>query len=440
MMKLQVWGGAGEHGRSCYRIVGERCRLLLDCGVKKEERGLYPLLEPAEIPQLTAAFLSHAHEDHAMALPLLYKHGYAGEIWTTRATVRQLRKGFDGWKRFVASRGGLLPYEQEHIDAMKFRFLEDYAPPRQAFDWVPAPGEEPIRLMWGRTGHLAGSVWLRIEAEGKRVFFSGDYSRESALLEADSPESPEEKSGLSTRISDLSIVDNAYGTDDEPQASKLERLRTSILSVLERGGRTLLPLPAFGRSQDLLIWACRYLSPYPIVVERIIWQGLMDLLDDPLWLRAGSAESIRRLTQDCVNRLILVDSEEERADALRREGPCLILAPDGMLESAVSQRYLEHLAPGADHLVVLTGHASRGTRARQLLDRQLPGVRCRVMHQFYKVHQGIGDVRLMLDEAPASSVVLVHAPDTDTHEVCRILRSEGRTGLFSLTPGMEIVI
>ncbi|WP_172250974.1 MBL fold metallo-hydrolase [Saccharibacillus deserti] len=438
MMKLQVWGGAGEHGRSCYRLVGERRRLLLDCGVKKEDRGLYPLLNPSEIPDLTSVFLSHAHEDHAMALPLLYKHGYEGAIWTTRATAGQLHKGFDSWGHFVASRGGTLPYGPEHIKAMRFLYLEDCAPPCRWFEWAPSPGEEPIRIMWGRTGHLSGSIWLRLQTEGRHIFFSGDYTRESILLEADSPAVSEENGNVP--IADLSIVDNAYGTDDEAQEIKLERIRSEIRSVLENGGRVLLPVPAFGRSQDLLIWAFQSLAPYRVVVERTIWQGLLYLIDDPLWLRPGVAAQIRTLTQECSPRLILVDNEAERSEALRREGPCLILTADGMLESAVSQAYVEHLAPDSDNLILLTGHASRGTRARMLLDNRLPDVRCRVMHQFYKVHQGIGDVRLMLEEAPAAAVVLVHAPDVSTREVCRILQSEGRDGLFPLTPGMEIVI
>lgn len=36
MIKLNVWGGAGEHGRSAYLLSGSQFHLLLDCGVKKK--------------------------------------------------------------------------------------------------------------------------------------------------------------------------------------------------------------------------------------------------------------------------------------------------------------------------------------------------------------------------------------------------------------------
>ncbi|KHF31469.1 Ribonuclease [Paenibacillus sp. P1XP2] len=120
-----MWGGAGEHGRSCYVITGNQHRIMLDCGVKKEGTGQYPLLEEYLIPDLTAVFLSHAHEDHSMALPLLYKHGYRGEIWATKPTVKQLEHYFDHWRKYVAGRNGELPYGQEHIYAMRFRILEE---------------------------------------------------------------------------------------------------------------------------------------------------------------------------------------------------------------------------------------------------------------------------------------------------------------------------
>ncbi|VTR36305.1 Ribonuclease TTHA0252 [Actinobacillus pleuropneumoniae] len=73
-----MWGGAGEHGRSAYLLSGSQVHLLLDCGVKKEGAGDYPLIQQEQVPKLDAVFLSHAHEDHSVAIPLLYRLGYEG--------------------------------------------------------------------------------------------------------------------------------------------------------------------------------------------------------------------------------------------------------------------------------------------------------------------------------------------------------------------------
>ncbi|MEK4271922.1 MBL fold metallo-hydrolase [Paenibacillus sp. FSL R7-0026] len=182
MIKLNVWGGAGEHGRSAYLLRGSNVRLLLDCGVKKEGTGEYPLIDPKIVPQLDAVLLSHAHEDHSVAIPLLYKMGYQGEVWTTRETRAQLRTYFANWRRFVERVGEELPYDEADEQAICYRYLEDEVVSQTWFEPIPE-----VKVMWGRSGHLAGSVWFGVEMEGKRIFYSGDYTSESMLLQEDCP-------------------------------------------------------------------------------------------------------------------------------------------------------------------------------------------------------------------------------------------------------------
>ncbi|WP_260871187.1 MBL fold metallo-hydrolase [Paenibacillus xylanexedens] len=182
MIKLNVWGGAGEHGRSAYLLSGSNFRLLLDCGVKKEGTGEYPLIEPEIVPQLDAVLLSHAHEDHSVAIPLLYKMGYQGEVWTTRETRAQLRTYFANWRRFVERVGEELPYDEADEQAIRYRYLEDEGVSQTWFEPIPE-----VKVMWGRSGHLAGSVWFGLEVEAKRIFYSGDYTSESMLLQEDCP-------------------------------------------------------------------------------------------------------------------------------------------------------------------------------------------------------------------------------------------------------------
>lgn len=499
MMKLQIWGGAGEHGRSCYMIAGRKQRILLDCGVKKEGSGQYPLLDPGQIPLLTAVFLSHAHEDHSMALPLLYKHGYKGDVWTTRATAEQLPAYFASWRRYAERRGVRLPYGEDDIGAITFRYLEEASPPLQWFSLADAPrqahGQEgaaaadegELLVKWGRTGHLPGSVWLRLELAGKRVFFSGDYSRESLLLAADPVFDGaidgvaggmewESLKGGGSPVTDLAIIDNAYGTDSEEQGAKLEQLRTAALDGLQAGGCVLLPVPAFGRGQDLLVWACEELHPYPLLVEPNIWGNLQRLAErQEAWLKPGAAWRIKRALGRGQGRIFVPADIGERERLLSEIGPCLILTADGMMESADARWYYERLAAqrvrsaqrtqpapsthwtqaahqtqpvqpaqstSAFHIsrpshpsapvrtapavntVILTGHASKDTFARNILERGTRESGCKVQRILYKVHQGLHDVRIMLNEVNAARTVLVHAPKAQTDRVCLQLEGE----------------
>lgn len=436
-MELKIWGGAGEHGRSCYVLTGEQHRIMLDCGVKKEGTGQYPLLDVNLIPELTAVFLSHAHEDHSMALPLLYKHGYQGEIWTTRPTVSQLELYFANWGRYVASRNGELPYEHAHISALRFRILEEEA---LAGQWLQL--EDGLTLQWGRSGHMLGSVWFRIQIEGQQLFFSGDFSRESALLAADPPSAflPENRIATNSLIPEtvLSIMDNAYGMDEASQEQKLNALRQFMLEVLDRGGHVLLPVPAFGRGQELLVWMLSNFPNQPILLERAIYEGLRQMSEWEDWLRPGSLHSI----EEAMNapHVHVPDNQEERLRLLEGEEPLIIFTTDGMMESPRARWYAERLSLSASHVIVITGHASDGTFARRLLRGETEETYCETVQMGYKIHQGLEDVRYMLQEVPSRHTVLVHAPKLETDRVIIRLAEEGCQGLYSLQPGSVLQI
>lgn len=435
MMKLHIWGGAGEHGRSCYLIIGEQHRILFDCGVKKEGTGQYPLLDPEQVSQLTAVFLSHAHEDHSMALPLLYKYGYKGDIWTTRATVEQLDSYFSSWRHYVEERDGTLPFDEKHHAAMTFRYLEDYAPECRWFEL-----SDHLRLKWGRSGHLIGSVWLRLELEGQKLFFSGDYSRESQLLMADSPAEKDDGDSQSRYVTDLSIMDNAYGMEEEPQQTKLEQLNRAISKTLQSGGHLLLPVPAFGRGQEMLIWACESFAAHTIIVEKNIWLGLQRMLEQPLWLRPEGQERIRRVISSSIQRIVVPENDEQRQQAMTGQIPCIIFASDGMMESPQIRCYFDQLSGHAHNAVILTGHTYKYSFARRILEEDMKDVKCGIRYLCYKVHQGIADVRVMLEEAPSAHTVLVHAPKEETDRVWTKLTGEGFEGLYSLEAGTELKI
>ncbi|GAA3407354.1 MBL fold metallo-hydrolase [Paenibacillus hodogayensis] len=427
MTELTVWGGAGEHGRSCYVLSDGRVRVMLDCGVKKAGAGEYPLLDETVVSQLDAVFLSHSHEDHSMAIPLLYKMGYAGTVWTTRETEEQLSGYFASWQTYAERHAAGLPYGPEHITAIRCAYLEDAAPARHWFE--AAPG---IRARWGRSGHLLGSVWLQLDLNGKRIFFSGDYSGESSLLAADSPEWTD-CSATSPETIDLAIVDAAYGLDRERQDEKISRLRSAVAHTLERGGTVLLPVPAVGRGQELLLWARETFADCPLLAEKELLAGLERLALRPEWLKPGAVERIHALLAGRSFQVAEDDVHRERFLTSGRGG--IIVTSDGMMHSAKAQWYYERLVGSEDNVVILTGHLAPGSFGRTLLEVPAAAGRCRALFVSYKVHQGLPDVRAMLRAVPSRRSLLVHAAKDGTDALRRQLEEETFQGLFSLQAG-----
>ncbi|NUU76217.1 MBL fold metallo-hydrolase [Paenibacillus xylanilyticus] len=503
MIKLNVWGGAGEHGRSAYLLSGDRFHILMDCGVKKEGAGEYPLIEPDIVSNLDAVLLSHAHEDHSVAIPLLYKMGYQGEVWTTRETREQLDTYFRAWRSNMERAGHGLPYEEIDVQSIRYRYLEDEAKAGIWFKMIPG-----LHVLWGRSGHLAGSVWFALELEGRRIFYSGDYTSESMLLQEDcaaealklaSVFRSRERTGsrvnnlllsqgmavsdgiqlageplaeiaMSTGISglseisltpsltkgrlnrpmDLAIVDAAYGTDRDTQTDKLAQLGQTIRETIARGGKVLLPMPSVGRGQEIILWAQEQFPEVPMIVEQGLVDGMKQLLRVPYWLREKEDRLRCPLPlMDVIERFLgdkswqLPQSREDRERLLNQYAASLWFIPDGMMQSSLARWYYNQLADREENLILLTGHAAFGTFAQKLIQNPIEYGLCGVQKIRYKVHQGWLDVERMLQRLPARHTVLVHADKAETdrlrEELSKQHPSSGRA-IHSLSPGDELYV
>lgn len=50
MMRVEVWGGAGEYGRSCYFVKNKETKILFDCGINRSYEDSYPKIEREAVP------------------------------------------------------------------------------------------------------------------------------------------------------------------------------------------------------------------------------------------------------------------------------------------------------------------------------------------------------------------------------------------------------
>ncbi|MGF7050213.1 putative metal-dependent RNase [Paenibacillus sp. DS2015] len=421
MTQLTIWGGAGEHGRSSYLLQHGEQALLLDCGGKKERGGQYPLIDEEVLPHLKAVFLSHAHEDHSMAIPLLYKHGFKGKVWTTRTTAQQLPVYFQAWSHYAYSQSINLPYNDQHIEAIDYVFLEDRSVPGVWGEVFPG-----LRMKWGRSGHLPGSVWFALDWADKLIYFSGDYTEESSLLAVDRPV---HLLGPQQTYVDLAIIDAAYGADPDSQAIGLEELERVTRETLRKNGTVLYPVPTYGRGQELLVWANEVFPEAALIVEQVLMEQLHQLATMPDWLHDNALARIEVML--ACGRLNIVADTEAREHALSRTEGAIIFTDDGMMQSKTAQWYYKRLASSTKNAVILTGHLAAGSYGELLLGTNST----QVHHVRYKVHQGLPDVRNMLEWVPSKATVLVHASKTETDLLLKALPHEDHHTLHSLCSG-----
>jgi len=408
-MEVLFLGGASEQGRSCIVVSTKDAKVMVDCGVKREFgegfTGRYPQFDLVDLNSLDAVLVSHAHEDHCAALPLLRRMGVKAPVYAHPVTVEEAKKYCLLWLGTVQSRGVEPPYSEEDIVGMRITPLG-------------LTGELRVGgliVRYGDNGHMPGSLWFSFREEsydgsGVQVLYTGDWTTESRLLK--SPEFPAKVQCV--------VTDAAYGAALISQDAFLDGIHHLAITVRQRGGFLLLPLPRLGRSQEIMLYlASRLPREVPLYVESSIVAGLGFYRDH---LEIVSAEGLKDLQDFDKGRIeILNDSFSPQKVA-----PGVILAADGMASNGKSRQIAQILAERGDSCIVFSGHVARGTFGDLLLTRGIPS-QALVKAEKWKVHPDIGEIRATLQQiaGPGSQVALVHADHQEAVAAAKILAEDG---------------
>ena len=396
---LSSFGGSGENGRNCHLIGIRGGYILLDCGVKREicgdSVGFYPELTREIVSRIQAVFLSHCHEDHVAALPLLYELGYEGLVYGTAETLDQVPGFINKWMSYVDSQGGTLPFGMEKAGQIRYARV--------------ALGEQEIggfHVTAGRSGHVLGGCWYMFSLEGKKILYTGDMCLDSSGLAIDLP-----------GPCDGAIMNCAYAGNVMNQAHQYRALLDSILETVHSGGKVLLPVPSKGRGIDILIYLEKNLPGIRLYAEQSVADSRMELSGQTRWIKPWmEGRSGPEVT--------IIRSGEERKVALRSEGAAVYLTPDGMITTPVSLEYYEFLKGDYGNKIIITGHAALGTMGYAVLDktcREQCKIRAIGEKIVFKVHMDDDDVVALCSRIRAREVILFHSGWECTGEVVRRL-------------------
>ncbi|RAL67612.1 hypothetical protein DID88_008365 [Monilinia fructigena] len=127
----------------------------------------------------------------------------------------------------------------------------------EAIDYHTTHTISSIRVTPYPAGHVLGAAMFLIEIAGLKIFFTGDYSREDDrhLVSAEVPRG--------VKI-DVLITESTYGIASHvPRVEREQALMKSVTSILNRGGRVLMPVFALGRAQELLLILDEYWGKHP---------------------------------------------------------------------------------------------------------------------------------------------------------------------------------
>ena len=385
-MLLEFLGAAHEVTGSCHYVEFGDKHILVDCGM---EQGA-DLYVNQEIPVNAAAvdyvFITHAHIDHSGLLPLLYNHGFRGQIFATAATTQlcgimlkdsaHIQMFEAEWKNRKAKRAGepeVVPlYDMNDAMGVLTQFVScDY-------DSIVEVCEN-LKVRFVDAGHLLGSasieMWIAEETEDgrqeRKIVFSGDLGPGNRPMIRD-PEYIED--------ADYVVMESTYGDKEHSAPPDYAReLATVIKDTFIRGGNLVIPAFSVGRTQEMLFFIRR------IKLEGLLpeFQNFEVYVDSPLAVEATSIfnknvkDCFREEALDLVRQginpisfpgLRMASSSDESKMINFDEKPKVIISASGMCEAGRVRHHLKHNLWRKDSTILFVGFQVSGTLGHSLLN------------------------------------------------------------------------
>ena len=369
-VSLLTLGGFGQVGRSCMLLTTPDSKVLIDCGVNPGARTpseAYPRLDWANITldELDAVVIGHAHLDHTGFLPVLTKYGYKGPIYCTEPTLPMMNLiQLDAIK--VAGAQGRTPMyaERDVHQIMRQAIPLHYG---TVTDISP-----DIKLVLANAGHILGSASCHFHiGNGDHNFvYSGDIKYgKSMLLESARTNFP--------RVETL-LIESTYGAKEDIQPTREEvedAFINSVNKTLSEGGKVLIPIPAVGRAQELMMVIDKYMKSGKLTESSVFMEGMIQEATaiheaHPEYLERTLRQKILETDDNPFDSEYFTNIEhaDGRDEPLREDSPCIIIATSGMLEGGPVLEYFRNLAPDKKNKILFVSYQVNGTLGRRVMD------------------------------------------------------------------------
>lgn len=361
-------GGVKQVGRSCFVVVTPESKIMLDCGINPGESvyyNAYPRLDwfDFNLDELDAVVISHAHIDHQGFLPTLYKFGYKGPVYCTEPTLPLMTLLQMDSVKIAQNNGSYIPYEIRDVNEI-------------IKHCIPIPYGKPtdispdVTITLNNAGHIMGSATVHINISGAHnILYTGDYKyARTQLLDGALANYP--------RVETI-ITESTYGASNDimPDQTTVYNLFTeSINQTLKQGGKVLIPVPAVGRAQEIMLVLDKEmregrLIESPIFIEGMISEASAIHMSYAHYLgyevRKSVSEGINPFTSSYFT---VINGLGKREEVFADSSPSIIMATSGMLEGGPSVEYFKQISPGPQNKIIFVSYQINGTLGRRVLD------------------------------------------------------------------------
>jgi uncharacterized protein len=366
-VRLVTLGAFHEVGRAAMLIQAGDSTVLLDCGINpgaNDASHAYPRFDTDEfdLEKLDGVVISHAHLDHCGILPFLYKYGYDGPIYCSEPTQVLMTLHQLDYLDVHSREGEHSPYDQKdvrevvtHTVPLRYNVVTDVAP--------------DIKLTLHNAGHILGSsmVHLHIGEGLHNIVYSADFKfGRTMMLDSAMAQFPR---------AETLIIESTYGGPDDimPDREGVEgKLVMIVNETAEKNGKVLIPVPAVGRAQEIMLVLDAYmkngaLRELPIYIEGMVNEATAIHTAFPEYLVRDIKEQI--LHQDLnpfQSEYFHPVTHSGDRDEIVAGGPCVIIATSGMMEGGPAIDYFRRLAPDPRNTLAYVSYQVEGTLGNRI--------------------------------------------------------------------------
>jgi metallo-beta-lactamase family protein len=225
----------------------------------------------------------------------------------------------------------------------------------------------PFSIEFFDAGHILGSAFIKITAEGKSVVFSGDLGNYPAPIIMPTDDLPD---------ADYCLIESTYGNrTHEGIPKRREHLEDAIEDTVKKGGVLLIPAFAMERTQDLLF----HLNE---LVENGRVPKIPIIIDSPLAIKLTRVfkkhekyfndESVDLIENgdDILHfpglHLTLTTEQSKRINDI--PAPKVIIAGSGMSQGGRILHHERRYLSDSKSTILFVGYQSSGSLGRRILE------------------------------------------------------------------------
>jgi putative mRNA 3-end processing factor len=410
-LQVGFLGGAREVGRIGVTVKSEKTQVVCDYGVMLDNEPGFPMhISPKDVD---AVILTHSHLDHSGAVPIFYINDKK-PLYTNKLSLELTQLLVQD---FIHLSGYYLPFEYLELKTMmdNNKHLD--------FGVEETIGDMKMKLF--NAGHTPGSAQVLLEAEGKRVLYTGDFNLEDSKLLA----------GASMDYGDLDavVIESTYADADHTVRSELEKqFVEACTEVVEVGGTVLVPSFGVGRSQEMATVLAAHHFDYPVTLDGMAREASRVIMNYKEFLKDP------KLFMNAMHSAVWVEGWRDRRQALKTPG--VIISTAGMLKGGPAAFYVSKLGNQSKNAVFLVSYQIPGTPGRELMEKgvctidgQVRKIKAKYRHFDFSSHCGASMLKESLRRLGGNpKVFVVHGAEGN----CELFANWAKTelGLDAVAP------